>query len=352
MISLPPRYAKVLNKFTAGGMADTLLCEESHLQRQVIIKSLKPGIESHRLIDELAALSAIRSRYVVQVFDVIIDADKPVGFVEEFLPGDELSPCVATATTLDALKVLYPIAAGIADIHAHQRVHRDIKPDNMRYDAEGQLKIFDFGLAKLGAAPGTKILYFSEGFAAPESFAKDVNGLHNFDYPLDVYAFGCVAIWLLNGGAIPPEMMGFAPSIPAGFDFGNLPVKVGAPTAALLLQCLAPNPVNRPTMAVCKGHLADELLRDQHKMALTWGGSQAIVDKNKRNGTIKGNGSAIGVNYSGISFKVSSLSGDVSINNAPASVGQILTGSTVIVLRGVGRPLSVTCDVSHPEVML
>lgn len=352
MINLPPRYEKVLKEFTAGGMADTLLCEDAHLQRQVVIKSLKPGIEPHRLIDELAALSAIRSRYVVQVFDVIVESGNPVAFVEEFLPGSEIQPCAGGTTAHDALKVLYPIAAGIADIHAHQRVHRDIKPDNMRYDAEGQLKIFDFGLSKINAAPGTKVLYFTEGFTAPESFAKDSSGLHNFDYPLDVYSFGCVAIWLLNDGVIPPSMMGFAPVIPSDFDFASLAVKIAAPTAALLLKCLAPHPADRPTMALCKKHLADELLRDQHKMALTWSSNQAIVDRNTRSGTIRGNGSAIGVSYSGIAFEVSSVSGDVSINNAPAYVGQILTGSTVIVLRGVGRPLSVTCDVSHPEVML
>ncbi len=354
MINLPSRYSNVIKKFTDGGMADTLLCEDSHLKRQVIVKSLKPGIGANKLLDELAALSAIRSRYVVQVLDVIIDAGQPVGFVEEFLPGNELLPCdPTTCTTHDALKVLYPIAAGISDIHAHQRVHRDIKPDNMRYDAESQLKIFDFGLAKLDSDPGTKILYFSDGFAAPESFKKDLNGLHTFDYPLDVYSFGCVAVWLLNGGTIFQEMKGVAPSLPVGFDFMNLPVKVDASTAALLLQCLSTHPVGRPTMVQCKEHLGAELLRDQHKMALTSSSNQVILSASQRGGTIKGNESSISVNYNGLSFLVSAVTGNVSINNAPATVGQILTGSTVIVLRGSsGYPLSVTCDVSHPEVML
>jgi eukaryotic-like serine/threonine-protein kinase len=353
MINLPARYAHIIKQFSAGGMADTLLCEDANLKRQVVVKSLKPGIEAQKLLDELAALSAIRSRYVVQVLDVLIDAGMPVGFVEEYLPGNELKPCdPSTATINDVLRVLYPIAAGISEIHAHQRVHRDIKPDNMRYDAEGQLKIFDFGLAKLGSNPGTKILYFSDGFAAPESFQKNLLGLHTFDYPLDVYSFGCVAVWLLNAGALFPEMAGVTPSLPLAFDFMNLPVKVAPSTAAILLKCLEADPALRPTMEECRAHLASELLRDQHRMVLTSKSGQVVLDASRRVATITGNGSSIKVSYNGTSFGVTGVSGSVTINNAIAFVGQELFGSTVIVLRGGSYPLSVTCDVSHPEVML
>ena len=222
----------------------------------------------------------------------------------------------------------------------------------MRFDAEGQLKIFDFGLAKLNTAPGTSVLYFSDGFTAPESFNKDPNGLHTFDYPLDVYAFGCVAVWLFNGGALFSEMTGVSPGLPHGFDFMNLSVKVSPPTAELLLQCLAADPAIRPTMTQCAEHLGAELLRDQHKMALTSKNSQVVLDSTKRNGTVSGNGCTIGVTYDGISFRVSSVSGNVLINNSPANIGNILLGSTVIVMRGENSTLSVTCDVSHPEVML
>lgn len=57
MINLPPRYSKIIKHFTVGGMSDTLLCEDSNLKRQVVVKSLKSGIESQKLIDELSALS-------------------------------------------------------------------------------------------------------------------------------------------------------------------------------------------------------------------------------------------------------------------------------------------------------
>src|SRR6185312_10815437 len=103
-----------------------------------------------RLLDELAALSAIRSKHVVQVYDVVRAADGSIkAVVEEYLSGDDIEGKPAPKDTRTTLDLLYPIAAGIADIHAHGRVHRDIKPGNMKRDADGCLKIFDFGLAKL-----------------------------------------------------------------------------------------------------------------------------------------------------------------------------------------------------------
>lgn len=352
-ISLPARYATIIHVFSAGGMSDTLLCKDTNLQRDVVIKSLKPGIAAHRLLDELTALSAIRSRYVVQVLDVIVNGGQPVAFVEEFLPGNELAPCDALTTALDALGCLYPIAAGISEIHAHDRVHRDIKPDNMRHDAEGQLKIFDFGLAKLTTAPGTGVLYYSDGFTAPESFIKNSAGLHTFDYALDVYAFGCVAVWLLNDGNLFPEMLGLTPTLPAGFDFLSLPVKVDPSTAALLLRCLDPDPAQRPKMVECKERIGMELLRDRHKMVLTSGVLQYILDASHRSATINGAGSSIVVGYDGLTFTIQAVTGDAAINNATAMVGQVLLGSTVIVLGSLGgKRISIACDVAHPEVML
>lgn len=358
MIKLPPRYSKVLHTFSDGGMADTLLCEDDNLKRKVVVKSLKPGIEPHRLLDELAALSAIRSQYVVQVLDVIVDGGNPVGFVEEYLEGESLKPFVSGAHTCsDALKVLYPIAAGINDIHDHERVHRDLKPENMKYDAEHYLKIFDFGLAKLNNSAGTKVLYFSDGYTAPECFRKNPDGLHTYDYPVDVFAFGCVAIWLLNSGVLPPELKGYTPLLPAGFDFLNLAVPVDALTAALLVRCLSSEPSLRPSIRECKEHIGAELLRDQHKMVLTSSTRQYVLDVNRKSATISGTGSSAGssisVRYDGLFFTVGAVNGFVAINNAPAYATQRLSGSTVIVLGSDGQKrISIACDVSHPEVML
>src|SRR5436190_1688636 len=192
-------------------MSDTLLCEDKHLQRKVVVKKLKPGIDKHRLLDELSALASIRSKYVVLVFDVIYDGKDIVGLVEEYIEGPDLKPLASPVTLDAAIPALYPMFAGIAEIHGHNRLHRDLKPENMKYDGTGTLKIFDFGLAKLATNAKTKNLYFSPGYAAPEIFSQDSSGHHNFTTGVDVFALGSVSFWLLNNGKLPMKILKVPP---------------------------------------------------------------------------------------------------------------------------------------------
>jgi serine/threonine-protein kinase len=359
MIKLPARYAKVLQKLPGGGMSETLVCHDNNLQRSVVIKALKPGIAAHRLLDELKALSAIRSDYVVQVYDVITDdSGAVVGFVEEHLSGPDLTDCATGCSAHEATKNLYPVAAGIAEIHAHGMVHRDIKPDNMKRDASGQLKIFDFGLAKDNLSPGTKSLYFTPGYTAPEAFSASPHGVHTFSPALDVFAFGCVCIWLLNHQKLPPELFKVPPSLPIpGFTFKALAVPIPPRVADLLDRCIDPNPATRPSMDELTSELAAEVLRDRHRLLLTLSGTEYSVDASKPNIGLKWQNATANISYTGTEFIISSTTGPVMINNGPAATGQRLTGSCIIVLgvddraNGLSRA-SITCDVSHPEVSL
>src|SRR5579863_7309165 len=137
MIDLHDCYKDVKIKLKGGGMSETLVCHDSHLDRDVVVKSLKAGVDPKRLIDELSALSGIRSKNVVQVYDVVRDnTDTIVAIVEEYLGGASLEG-IKAKNAADAYRLLYPISAGIADIHSHGRVHRDIKPNNMKRDVHG-----------------------------------------------------------------------------------------------------------------------------------------------------------------------------------------------------------------------
>lgn len=353
MISLPSRYEKVVKVLPGGGMSDTILCEDSNLGRQVVVKSLKAGVSAKKLQDELSALAAIRSKHVVQVLDVIPSADGKtiVGFVEEFIDGAELEALSAGYGEKTALAALYPIACGVADIHAHGRVHRDIKPDNMRVDSHGTLKIFDFGLAKLDGGAGTSQLYFSKGYSAPEVFEQDADGKHNFTKAVDVFAFGATAWWVLGGGTIPAGLKKIPPALDE-INFNAFTALPG-PVAAILNACMNAKPQKRPSMADIKALVAKYISRNEHRLLLTDGTNEYRVDRTKKTALLSGNNSGLSIEYDGVDFVVRSVTGVVMANNVPVAIGDTITGSVVIVLGGQNTyRLSITADLSHPEVIL
>lgn len=351
MIDLPARY-RAISELAGGGMSDTWLCHDNNLNRKVVVKAVKFGIAKSKLLDELGALSSIRSKHVVQVLDVIHDAKGEIyAFVEEYIEGPGLT-CAAVANPTDALKKLYPIACGICEIHEHKLLHRDLKPDNMKFDAEGTLKIFDFGLAKMEQSDGTSVLYFSAGYTAPEAFAKNAKGFHEYSRAVDVFAFGATALWLLNQGKLPPEFSTMPPTIPAGgCDFGTLPCGLPAPVSAILNACLVAPPAGRPSMDDVRSILKRYLLKDRHRMLLTYGAQDYWLDANNRTTNLSLSTTVITITYDGLDFRVTAVTGHVEINNIVTTVGTVLTGAAVIVLNSGTSRVSITADVSHPEVM-
>jgi eukaryotic-like serine/threonine-protein kinase len=148
-MNLPDRYKQASEKLLKGGMSEAFICNDEHLERPVLIKRLQEGMDQSRLQDEIAALAAIRSKHVVQIFDLLKDDDGEIyGLVEEYLSGSDLEEILPLHTLEEFLKHAYAVACGISDIHERGRVHRDIKPMNMKFDAEACLKIFDFGLSR------------------------------------------------------------------------------------------------------------------------------------------------------------------------------------------------------------
>lgn len=341
-------------------MSHAIVCEDVNLERKVLIKSLQDGIDPGRLLDELSALLEIRSKHVVQIYDVILGKDGNVAaIVEEYLPGKDLSSLSAPASADAALRLLYPIAEGISDIHAHNRIHRDIKPINMKYDAEGCLKIFDFGLARIDGIDASTIgIVGTPGYIAPELFLADAHGKVEFTKAVDTFAFGASALRLLSG-KLPPQLRKLPPTLggPA-LDFASLPIGLPANVAAVLTACLSNNPAARPMMNDVKKTIASHLLKGRHRALLVHGSQKYEISSAKTKTSAKISSAGKGgleITYDGFNFVISNISGDVYVNNSPAVNGSNLPGACVIVL---GSPalgyqrVSITMDVSHPEVTL
>ena len=354
---LPSRYIPEPSGISAGGMSEAFVCRDQHLDRLVVVKALAPGTDPGRLLDELSALQDIRSKHVVQIYDVIRDKDGTIeAIIEEFLPGKDLDAIDLPTTTEGFMLLIYPMAEGIADVHGQNRVHRDIKPNNMKYDAECILKLFDFGLSRIdGLDAETLNIIGTRGYMAPELFAKTGGGRVRFTTAVDVFAFGSTALRIATG-ALPGDLMAIPPRLPsADIDFKNLPFTLPDDVADLLTSCFERDPKARPEMRVVADLLATHLLRDRHRALIVLGGTTYILSAENRVAAISGTVPPFRIRYDGLRFRLNGVSGHVAINNQQVGDGYEIRGSCVIVLGSPElerRRTSIPVDIAHPEVAL
>lgn len=336
-----------------GGMAAVLPCKDTILDRQVAIKVMPGSADRRRIRDELGALLKMRSKHVVQVYDVLRLGKDDLAIVQEFIDGKDLFDEVqAPGTATEYLKLVWQIASGIADIHYLNVIHRDIKPNNMKIDPEGVVKIFDFGLARdEGEGAATIGFVGTPGFAAPELYANHVK----FTAAVDTYAFGATALFLGLRG-LPAELKQRPPVFLGADYFATLPIKLADELVDVLNSCLQANPADRPHMQDVRNVLAKHLLRDRHKALVVFQGKASYLDATHRSVSIRlPSIGEVEIRYNGFCFLVQSVSGDVFVNNRRVAVGDELPGACVVALGSseqTNRRKYITFDLSHPEIVL
>lgn len=345
-------------KSTKGGLGEVVFCTDQNLDRNVVIKY---GNQHRRLLDELAALQRIRSKHVVEIFDVVHERDgAQMGIVEEFIDGEELTSKLGNIKPDDDfIRLLYQLASGLAEIHAVGIVHRDVKPSNVLVDADQILKIIDFNLARLEDDADTHGFVGTRGYAAPELYA---GGHITFDSKVDVYAMGVTALVLIRGKSLPGWLRKRPPK-PEKWKattggFGALSKDLDGELVRILDACLSDDHRVRPSAAEVRDRAARVLLHGKHRAAFVMANGDVfeLHSGNKRVSLQHQIFGKLSIVYDGLDFRVSDVAGDVWANNIEVSLGTSLPDCCVIAFGGPERRANqrsfVTMDVSHPEVVL
>lgn len=355
--NLPPRY-EYLGEAYSGGQADVYVCRDKYLERKVAIKFYLSSGDPGEFLQELALLKDAESQHIAQIYDLIFDSDSSrlPGLVQEYIAGKCLSELSDAGLTEEQyLKTLFQIASGVSDLHRQDIVHRDIKPHNMRFDAEGVVKLLDFGLSCILADEDLETLHGrgTFGFRSPEFYNPPPVTISK---TMDIYAFSATAWFIAEGDLpkalkdIPPQSKTLAPS------FEELHFALPADIVEILDRCLSVEPELRPSIEHVRGRLERRLLYGKHTAEMVSGGERYVLDEPDSKIRIKsGDNHQISILYDGLGFFVSEFKGAVYINNYPATVGQELPGSCVITLKPVeagANRLFVPFNVSHPEVVL
>jgi eukaryotic-like serine/threonine-protein kinase len=349
--ALPERYARTKQTFK-GGQGTIVVCEDRFLKRQVAIKALEPGSNPGLLRTEIRALSSVRSRHVVEVYDVITNRNgEPVGLVEEFVSGPTLEEYVKSSPEDIFLSTMWQLASGVADIHQCGKIHRDLNPMNVKLDSEGVMKILDFGLSMDATTAETVQRRGTYLYAAPELFGIPPVTLTT---AADVYSLGVLAWFIAQKGTLPPFLNRMAKvkgsetkSIVEAL--GSLPQDI----VQLLDSTLSTNPLQRPTSASIRDRVEAQMVYGLHRIAVTYRGETKTLSKAGESIKISADQDSVTLRYNGLILAVEALQGSVYVNNDVLAKGQTLPDSCVITLGApeLGmRRMFVPIDSSHPGV--
>ena len=266
------RY-RLETRIAVGGMGEVWQAQDERIMRKVAIKILKeeylgdPGFIA-RFRSEAKSAALVEHEGIANVYDYGEDTGSAY-LVMELVPGQALSRILEREKKLDQEKVLDIIAqTSRALAAAHQRglVHRDIKPGNLLITPDGQVKITDFGIARVGdQVPLTKTgqVMGTVQYLAPEQATGKTS-----TYATDLYSLGIVAYEALAGKrpfsgetqmAIAMAQINETP--PA------LPENVDPRVQSLVMNCLAKKPNQRPESANSLAIRSEGLLREKRRNA-------------------------------------------------------------------------------------
>ena len=251
----------ILDKLGAGGMGQVFRARHATLPKEVAIKVLPPSFKSDpvalaRFVREARTCAAISHPNIVGVYDVLPDADPP-HILMEFVPGVSLLGAVTAHGVFgpcEAADVGVQACTGLQKACEVGLVHRDIKPPNLLLTKAGQVKILDFGIARIKSDEDAgltmqgeqKAILGTADYLAPEQ-AVDSSTV---DSRADIYATGATLYFLLAGHppfpeksttaklirkqvADPPPVHTLRPDVPPGLS-------------AAIQQMLARDPAARP----------------------------------------------------------------------------------------------------------
>ena len=199
-------HYKILEKLGQGGMCVVYKAEDTKLKREVAIKFLPRQIaasekERKRFKIEAQAAAALNHPNIATIY-AIEEIDDEMFIVMEYIEGQELKDIVGNGRDRslpieDVVDYATQIAAGLQAAHEKDVTHRDIKSANIMVTDKGQVKIMDFGLAKVaGGQHLTKsgMTVGTVAFMSPEQ----AQGIA-VDRRTDIWALGVVFYEMLTG---------------------------------------------------------------------------------------------------------------------------------------------------------
>jgi eukaryotic-like serine/threonine-protein kinase len=200
----------LLRRLGRGAMAEVYLAEQARLKRRVAVKILRPELAGDRTylqrfqLEAQAAASLVHAN-IVQIYEVGC-VDQLHYIAQEYVQGQNLREYLARHGPPDlphALSIMRQVAAALAKAAEQGVVHRDIKPENIMLTAGGEVKVADFGLARVTReGAGNDLTQVGITLGTPLYMSPEQVEGKPLDPRSDIYSFGVTCYQMLSGS--PP----------------------------------------------------------------------------------------------------------------------------------------------------
>jgi serine/threonine protein kinase/tetratricopeptide (TPR) repeat protein len=202
------RY-QIIEELGKGGMGKVYKAVDTRIKEKIALKLIKPEIASdkktlERFGNELKLARKITHKNVGKMFD--INEEQGTHYITmEYVPGQDLKGLIKQTGQLavgTSISIAKQICQGLSEAHKAGVIHRDLKPNNIMIDREGEVRIMDFGIArslKEKGITGAGVMIGTPEYMSPEQAeAKEV------DHRSDIYSLG-VMLYEMVTGRIPFE---------------------------------------------------------------------------------------------------------------------------------------------------
>jgi tRNA A-37 threonylcarbamoyl transferase component Bud32 len=194
----------IFKELGRGGMGCVYLAQEELTGKQVALKVLASGLAQEigflqRFQREIETLSKLEHPNIVRFYEAGFE-NGYYFYAMEYVEGVNLEQVLENQNRIpwkDVLDIALQVTPALRHVHDHGVIHRDIKPSNLIRNVQGQIKLTDFGIAKVFAAThltATGGIVGTAEFLSPEQAAGKVVGKRS-----DLYCLGCVLYTLITG---------------------------------------------------------------------------------------------------------------------------------------------------------
>lgn len=259
------RIEKVL---AAGGFGITYLAMQVALGRKVAVKEFfmkehcnrdsgnsyvsVPSVGSkeqvehfkEKFLKEARLIASFDHSNIIRIHDVF-EENGTAYYVMEYLEGESLSTLVARCGAIDeqvALRYTRQVADALAEVHAGNLLHLDVKPANIMLNKKGEAVLIDFGISKhydeTGSQTSSAAVGISEGYAPLEQY--EAGALSSFTPATDVYSLGATLYFLVTGQRPPKAGDVMNDGLPV------LPSDVSPEVSAAIEAAMQPRRKERP----------------------------------------------------------------------------------------------------------